>query len=80
MSFAHWIDTLVDEKGYDLDHRFEVPGPTAVNSIPLGSVIEACKQTSGQEQDAIKQNLIQLDFRGANLLHYFQHLAGALAL
>lgn len=80
MSFVSWIDTLVDEKEYDLEHRFEVDGPSGVNSIPLGTVIERCKQTTTDEQAQIKAALVQLDFRGADLLDYFRHLAGALAI
>ena len=80
MAFAIWIDTLVEEKGYDLDDRFEVPGPSGVNSIPLGSVVTGCKQATAEEQAKIKDMLIQLDFRGADLLDYFRHLAAALAI
>jgi hypothetical protein len=80
MSFVAWIDTLVDEKEYDLEQRFEIDGPSGMNSIPLGTVIARCKQTTAEEQDQIKRMIIQLDFRGADLLDYFRHLAGALAV
>ncbi|MBM4574833.1 hypothetical protein GS896_27635 [Rhodococcus hoagii] len=79
MSFNTWIDTLVDEKGYDLEHRFEVPGNNGVNSIPLGCVIDGCKQTTADEQAKIKTALVNLDFRGGDPLDYFAHLAKAIA-
>ncbi|MDE8649057.1 hypothetical protein PXH69_29205 [Rhodococcus qingshengii] len=79
MSQARWIDTLIDEKGYDPEHIFEVEGPSGINTIPLGVVIESFKSASSDEQLAIKKNLIALDFRAADLLEYFGKLAEALA-
>jgi hypothetical protein len=80
MRFNTWLDTLIDEKGYDTEHRFSVEGPSGENSIPLGCVLDAIKQAPKHEQAAIKANLVRLDFRNADLLRYFGHLAQALAL
>lgn len=79
MRFTTWLDTLIEEKGYDPEHRFEVEGPSGPNSIPLGCIVDAIKQAPKSEQAAIKANLVRLDFRNANLLGYFGHLAKALA-
>ncbi|MFZ2176589.1 MAG: hypothetical protein WAW17_21620 [Rhodococcus sp. (in: high G+C Gram-positive bacteria)] len=80
MSFDAWIDTLVEEKGYNLEYRFEVPGAGGVDSIPLGFVVDGCKQTVPEERAKIKTALVNLDFRGGDLLDYFGHLAKALAI
>ena len=78
--FAKWLDTLIDEKGYDLEQMFQVEGPEwGTNFIPLGCVVEAKKSANKDEQAAIKTMLVKLDFVNANCLDYFRHLAQALA-
>lgn len=78
--FAKWLDTLIDEKGYDLEQVFQVEGPEwGTNFIPLGCVVEAIKATSKNEQAGIRATLVKLDFMNANCLDYFKHLAQALA-
>ncbi|ULD38907.1 hypothetical protein [Rhodococcus qingshengii] len=80
MSHSRWIDTLIDEKGYDTECLFEVDGPSGVNMIPLGVVVEAFKNASDEEQNAIKTDLVNLDFRAADLLEHFGKLAAKLAI
>lgn len=79
MRFSTWLDTLVSEKNYDPEHTFEVAGARGPNHIPLGCVVEAIKSAPKHEQAAIKTMLVKLDFRNADLLGYFGHLAKALA-
>jgi uncharacterized Fe-S cluster-containing radical SAM superfamily enzyme len=79
MRFTTWLDTLISEKGYDAEHTFTVQGESGPNHIPLGCVVEALRQAPKHEQAAIKANLVRLDFRNADLLKYFGHLAQALA-
>jgi len=78
----HWIDTFVDEKGYNRDELFEVEGLTGTTNImPLGVVIDTIKTTSKAEQDVIRVNIAQLDFvNPAAPKDYLKHLAAALAL
>lgn len=79
--FIEWLDTFVEEKGFDLEHTFEAEGPIwGMNLIPLGCVIEAIKAASQQEQQAIRATLVNLDFVNADCLGYFGHLAKALAM
>jgi hypothetical protein len=79
MRFTRWLDTLISEKGFDPEHTFTVEGPSGPNWIPLGCVVEAIRQAPKSEQAAIKANLVRLDFRNADLLRYFEHLAKAIA-
>ena len=54
MKFEKWLDTLVSEKGLDLDHTFEYNGPVyGMNMIPLESVIEQIKEFHPQTQPII---------------------------
>lgn len=80
MRFNTWLDTLVSEKGLDLEHTFEVEGPEwGTNWIPLAIVIEAIKGAPKREQDGIKNMLVRIDFVNGSVLDYFGHLAKALA-
>ena len=76
---ARWIDTLVEEKGYDTEEMFEIEGESGLNMIPLGVVVEAIKSASLAEQSAIKNMLVKIDFCNGDCKHYLRHLAGALA-
>lgn len=78
-SFNTWLTTFLDEKGTDLETTFEVVGPSGPNWIPAQVVVEFIRIASPQEQRAIKQTLVQIDFRNGDVLHYFRYLANALA-
>ncbi|WP_071288722.1 hypothetical protein [Mycolicibacterium llatzerense] len=78
--FSRWLDTFVDEKGLNTDHRFNVEGPEwGWNSIPLSSVIEAAKQSAANEQAQIKSTLVEADYRNSDPMHFFEHLAKGMA-
>ena len=79
-TFNTWLDTLIEEKGLDTETRFECEGDSGLNSIPLGCVVEAIKQAPKYEQQGIKQTLVAIDFRNGDVMHFFNHLAGALAI
>ena len=80
MTFNKWLDTLVEEKGLDTEFTFEKEGEWGTNWIPLAVVIEAIKNTSAQEQAKIKNTLVMIDFKNGDVMHFFDHLAGALAI
>ncbi|ART70660.1 MULTISPECIES: hypothetical protein [Mycobacteriaceae] len=78
--FDAWIDTFVEEKGVDLEHRFDVDGPQwGWNSIPLSVVIDTAKNTSPAEQEQIKKQLVEIDFKNGDAMHFFEFLAQQLA-
>ena len=69
------------EKGLDIEYVFEVEGPEwGTNYIPLENVLEAIEHAPAHEQAAIKNTLVRIDFANGDLMGYFKHLAGALAL
>lgn len=80
MNFAKWLDTLVEEKGLNTDRVFKVNGPSGPNYIPLAVVIENIKITVRQEQRQIKNILVRIDFANGDVMHFFNHLAQALAI
>ena len=77
--FEKWLDRFVDEKDLDRGHVFEVEG-TQWNLIPLEVVLEHCAIAPDEEQAAIKEMLVKLDFHNADVLGYFEHLAQAIAI
>lgn len=79
MKFEKWLDTLVEEKGIDLDEMFEI-NKTQLNIMSYGVVVEAIKTTGTAEQQAIKNMLVKIDFMNGDVKHYFRHLAQALAI
>lgn len=80
MNFRLWLKTLIEEKGYDLEQIFEVPGKSGPNFVPLAVVVSAMNSAPQREQKAIKTMVVKIDFAGASVLDYFKHLAKALAI
>lgn len=77
--FNNWIDTLIEEKGIDLEDTFEVEGESGLNTIPYGVIVEHMKIASTEEQRQIKDMLVKIDFHNGDILHFFRHLGQAIA-
>lgn len=75
-----WIDRFVSEKELDTEHTFEVEGTSGPNFIPLAVVVEHIKIATAQEQKQIKDVLVKIDFANGNVMHFFNHLAQAIAI
>lgn len=80
MKFAEWLDTFVEEKGIDTEMLLEVEGASGTNIIPVEVLLDAMKTTTPGEQAAIKATIVKIDFANGNVLHYFRHLAQAIAI
>lgn len=80
MNFATWLNTFVDEKGIDREAVIEAEGPRyGTNWIPVECLLQAIIQAPRHEQDAIKNMLVKIDFHNGDVMHYFKHLAQAIA-
>ena len=76
-----YLKNLIDEKAaLDLEMRFEVNGPSGVNSIPLANLVEAILAAPAHEQKGIRAMLVKIDFRAGRVEDYFAHLAQAIAI
>ena len=81
MAFNTWLDTFISEKELDLDYTFEIEGDDwGMNWIPLQCVIDEIKNAPATERDAIKKTIVKIDFVNGDVMHFFEHLAGALAI
>lgn len=74
-----YVKTLIEEKGLDLEHTFEVEGDSGMNFIPLSVVVEHIAIAPKHEQSKIRNILTQIDFKNGDVMHFFNHLAGAIA-
>jgi len=80
MTFSTWIDTFVAEKEIDTEKVIEVEGKeTGWNYIPVAVIIEHMKVTCKAEQAQIKNIIVKIDFANGDVMHFFNHLAQALA-
>jgi len=81
MKFDKWLDTLLSEKGIDAESTIAFDGESETgtyNLMMLDVVIEAVKSTGTQEQKAIQNMLVKIDFCNGDIVDYFRHLAKAL--
>jgi hypothetical protein len=79
MSFSKWINTLIDEKGIDREQVLKVEGPSGVNSIPVGCIVDMMIGAPAKEQQGIKAMLVKIEFHNGDVVDYFRHLAQAVA-
>lgn len=82
MTFATWIDTFLAEKDIDAETIVEAEGPSGINFIPVGCLVELMKSASAQEQRGIRAMIVKIDFVAPGrkpVLDYFAHLAQAVA-
>ncbi len=75
-----WIETFVEEKGFDTEMTFEVKDGDDLHLVSLGSVIQGIKNTTKEERKQIKKNLIRMDFSNNTkaMMDYFHQLAEGL--
>ena len=79
-AFNKWLDTFLNEKGFDLEECFEVEGPSGTNYMSYGVVIEHIKIASAREQHDIKDVLVRLDFFHKDVKGYLRHLSKAIVI
>lgn len=77
-SFNNWLDTFIEEKEIDLNETFTIESNGQAHIFEIGNIIENIKATSSNEQNAIKDMIVKIDFHNGNVVDYFKHLAKAL--
>lgn len=76
-----YLNDLINEKdGIDMETVMNVEGPSGSNFIPLDCLVAAILQAPASEQSAIRTTLVRIDFANGDVMHYFTHLAQAIAL
>lgn len=83
MTFNKWIDTFISEKGIDLEDTVTAMGDFGENIIPVGCLIDAMKSAPANEQAAIKNMMVKIDFVAPGrkpVMDFLEHLAKAIAI
>lgn len=76
----NYLNNLISEKSnISMDTLIEVEGNSGTNVMTVGVVVEHILIAPKSEQDAIKNMLVKIDFHNGDVLHFFKHLAGAIA-
>lgn len=78
-SFNKWLDTFIEEKGIDLNDVVEITTNNNTHFFEIGNIVEHIKATTKEEQTAIKDMIVKIDFHNGDVIDYFKHLAKALA-
>ena len=78
-SFIKWLDTFIEEKGIDLNDVVEITTNNNTHFFEIGNIVEHIKATTKEEQTAIKDMIVKIDFHNGDVIDYFKHLAKALA-
>mgnify|MGYP003675317409 CR=1 FL=1 len=75
-----YFDAFFSEKDL-VEKIYEVNSSNGTeNLIPTSAVINAIKSTKGTEAKQIQNALRQIDFYNADVHHYLEHMAQALAI
>jgi hypothetical protein len=78
--FSAWLRTFIDEKGIDRETVLDVESENGTaNAIPVGCLLDAMEAAPAHEQHGIKSMIVKIDFMNGDVLHYFRHLARAIA-
>lgn len=80
MNFKNWIETLVEEKNIDLETIIEAEGNSGINFIPFSVLLDAMSKANPDHQKEMKKTLVMIDFKNGDIMHYFKHLAKAIAI
>ena len=77
-NFNTWIDRFLKEKEIDKYEMFTIERNGTKHIFEIGHVVDTMKITSKQEQNAIKDMLVKIDFLNGDVRDYIKHLANAL--
>ena len=75
-----FLETLLEEKGIDIETPIEIEGESGINFMEVGTVVEHILIAPKHEQTKIKDILVKIDFQNGDILHFIKHLARALVI
>jgi hypothetical protein len=76
--FEIWLNTFIEEKGIDISETFKSSKKGILMDFSYENVLVNIKSTSENEQEAIKEMLIKIDFYNGDIKEYLRHLSKAL--
>lgn len=75
MQFNTWIDIFIEEKNFDKNTEFTVESNGNIHFISLDILVDFIKQLPIEIKKSIKDKLVYLDFKNADPLDFFNHMA-----
>lgn len=79
-SFKTWLDTFIEEKNLNMEDSFEIEKDGNLNIFSYKSVYEYILISTPEEKKNIKNTIVKIDFLNGDVLHFFRHLAKAIAI
>ena len=77
----NYLNNLISEKAnLSMDTPIELEGASGTNFMSVGVIVEHILIAPKSEQEAIKNILVKIDFNNGDILHFFNHLAKAIAI
>lgn len=73
-SFIKWLDIFIEEKK-PINKIFNIEHKGITHYIQSEQVIDLIKIAPDNEQKAIKNILVKIDFCNGDINHFFEHLA-----
>lgn len=70
-----WLDTFLEEKGFDPKTIIEHQGKNQFHMIEAGHIIEFVKGLDDDLKSQIKTKFVQIDFANGDYMHFIKHLA-----
>lgn len=73
-NITQYLETLICEKGRDIDANLDIEG-----NITYRHLIDFINDVAtDDDKRQIKVNLVNIDFRNANVFHYLDHLVAGM--
>lgn len=74
--FETYLETLIEEKGHDIDSTIEIDGHYGFTyRMLISSLIDGAEETKAK----IKKTLIEIDFKNGDVFHFLKYIAEGLA-
>lgn len=75
--FETWLDTLIEEKGIDLEDTFEFELNGMWHLMPYGVVVESMKNADPSMQVLCRNTLVKIDVANGDIKHFLRHMGQA---
>lgn len=76
-AFEKWLRTFIEEKGLNEGYIFEVEHQGTIHFVEFDFLINVIVNSSKAEKEQIKRNIVMIDFKNGDVMHFFNYLASA---
>ena len=77
----NYLNSFITETSkMSFETPIEVDGPSGVNHMTVQTIVDHIMVAPKHEQKQIRNIMVQIDFRNGDMMHFFNHLAKAIAI